>query len=72
MDNEKIIELTKKQMEKVTGGNDSGKDCYLCRGTTDNGTKRCANSLTQISGKLYRCDNDKCSLFLKDQFPAGQ
>ena len=67
-ENEMIIELTKMQMEKVSGGQ-GGIDCYCCSGTEDE--KACGWPLRRISGKLYRCTNPLCSMCGIDQFPAG-
>ena len=77
-ENEKAVELTRKQMEKVTGGvrnpdvmiRQSGTDCYRCHGTLDDGST-CNWELKQVKGKLYRCKNPLCSKFGDDQYPAG-
>ena len=69
--NEKINELTKKQMEKVSGGYNEGTDCFLCPGVYINDeTRKCSCSLTLSPSGAYRCNNSLCTLFLKDQYPA--
>ena len=86
MDNEKIIELTKKQMEKVSGGAPQGSgsnstspiiglDCFICPGyiVGSKKTQKCGRSLKQVPGKVnvYRCDNGNCELCGDDQYPMG-
>ena len=79
--NEKISELTKKQMETVSGGEDffnpcpdvltrgHGTDCFVCHGRLNDGTS-CGKPLQHVSGKLYRFKNPLCSLFASDQYPT--
>ena len=83
-ENEKINELTRKQMEKVTGGvqNPDGKgkefglDCFICPGyiiNTDK-TQKCGQPLKQARAfsNVYRCQNGNCELCGKDQYPGGK
>ena len=70
MQDEKIIELSKKQMEKVTGGGQWGTDCFLCPGHIDEEGTPCQQPLRQVNGRLYRCFNPPCDLLGKDQFPS--
>lgn len=79
--NQKNNELTRDQMEKVSGGDilsdiDSdgninplpikSLDGYKCPGDG------CNWPLKFIGGKVYRCTNPRCPLFARDQFPAGK
>ena len=80
--NENTSNLTRDQMEKVTGGGDirttddgtnfgsDGLNCFCCTGTRVDGTP-CGQPLEHISGRLYRCTNPLCNLFAKDQYPGG-
>ena len=84
--NKMAKEVTKEQMEKVTGGGlpttpnnptlprPRGTDCFLCRGLIkDSKTNEvCKKPLEQIKGSLYRCTNPLCTLFSKDQYPNGK
>ena len=71
MEDEKIIELTRKQMEKASGG--YGTDCFLCPGTLVNDETKtliCSSPLKHVFGRKYRCVNGNCDLCGKDQYPS--
>ena len=82
--NKTAKEVTKEQMEKVSGGvvdpdsliRQRGTDCLLCKGTVTDpltgATTICNHSLQQIRGTLYRCVNPDCSMFTKDQYPSAK
>ena len=84
--NKMAKEVTKEQMEKVTGGGmpttpsnptlprPRGKDCFLCKGLIKNSPTNevCKKALEQVDGKLYRCTNPLCTLFFQDQYPNGK